>query len=67
MAKTLIQLKNGLRVKYLVKPKKHYLFIGSRQIRINSEWQRGFKTQEEAELIGNKLTNTCQFIDLWSS
>lgn len=55
MAKTLKQLDNGLRVKYLVKPKKHFLFWGSMNIRVDGQYHNGFKTQEAAEEFGNLL------------
>ena len=52
MAKTLKQLENGIRIKYLVKDKKYFLFWGSQQCVINGKYQDGFKTQEDAEKIG---------------
>ena len=55
MARTLIQLKNGLRVKHLVKPKKYFLFMGNQQIRIDSQWQRGVDTFDEAVTLGNSF------------
>ena len=55
MAKTLKLLDNGLRVKYLVKEKRYYLFFGSRQCKIDCEYQRGFYSQEAAEIAGKSL------------
>lgn len=55
MAKTLKMLQNGLRIKYLVHPKKYYIFWGSQQCTINGKYQDGFKTIDEAEDIGNTL------------
>ena len=56
MAKTLVKLENKLRVKYLVKPKKYYLFYGNQQITIKGNYQDGFKTKDEAIEVGSKLT-----------
>ena len=55
MAKTLKQLENGIRIKFLVKAKKYFLFWGSQQCVIDGKYQDGFKTEEEAEKKGNIL------------
>jgi len=55
MAVTLKQLSNGIRVKYLVKDKRFFLFWGSQQCVIDGEYQNGFSTQEDAEAKGNSL------------
>lgn len=53
MAKTLKQLQNGIRVNYLIKEKKYFLFFGSQQCTINNNYQDGFNTQQDAEIYGN--------------
>lgn len=55
MAKTLKLLENGIRIKYLVREKKYFLFWGTSQCLINSKYQNGFKTFEDAEMIGKTL------------
>jgi len=54
MAKTLIQLENGLRVKYIVNEKAFMLFKGSANCYINGGYKK-FSTQKEAEKFGNRL------------
>ena len=44
MAKTIEQLENKLRIKFLVHQKKYYLFFGSMCVIINNEYQLGFNT-----------------------
>jgi hypothetical protein len=55
MAKTLVQLTNGLRVKYLVRPKRFFLFNGSACVKIDNRYQTGFDTQADAERRGSEL------------
>ena len=64
MAKTLEQLSNKLRIKYIVKAKKYYLYYGSMQIRIDNKYQKGFKTLEEAKSVGIRLKQSI-FKDMW--
>ena len=54
MAKTLVQLANGLRVKYIVKEKAFMLFNGAANCFINGDYKK-FETQQECEDFGNKL------------
>lgn len=56
MAKALERLPNGLLVKYLVRPKKYFLFAGSYNIKINGEWQAGFGTQQDCAKVGRSLS-----------
>ena len=58
MAKTIEQLENKLRIKFLVHQKKYYLFFGSMCVLINNEYQLGFNTFEECKSIGIKLKPT---------
>ena len=66
MAKTLEQLPNKLRIKYIVKAKKYYLYYGSTQIRIDNKYQRGFKNIDEAKSVGIELKQS-NFKDMWDS
>jgi hypothetical protein len=59
MAKTLIKLDNGLRIKYLVKPKKYFLFRGSAQIMIDNEYPIGFDSVDEAISMSNTFIANC--------
>jgi len=64
MAKTLEQLSNKLRIRYVVKAKKYYLYFGSTQIRIDGEYQKGFNSHNEAKKVGLKL-EMGMFKDSW--
>ena len=55
MAKTIELLPNKIRIKYLVKEKKYYLFYGSQQCMIDSEYQNGFNSFEDAKQKGLNL------------
>jgi len=54
MAKTLVQLENGVRVKYIIKEEAFMLFLGSANCFINGDYKR-FKTQEDAVRYGSTL------------
>lgn len=56
MAKTLKKLDNGLRIKYLIRQKKYYLFSGQHNITIYGLFTKnGFETFEECEETGKTL------------
>lgn len=65
MAKTIVQLKNGLRVKYIVNAKKYYLYTGSMAILIDGEYQNGFKSEQEAVSLGNSLSKDGMYERHW--
>lgn len=56
MAKTLVELENKLRVKYLIKPKKYYLFFGNQHPYINGEFHNVFESEASAVEFGIGLT-----------
>lgn len=58
MAKTLKQLENKLRIKYIIRAKRYYLLFGNEHIVINGEYSNGFDSIELAEACGNKLIPT---------
>ena len=58
MAKTIYQLPNGLRVKYIKKPEKYYLYEGNHQISIDDEYQKGFEKFWKAIIYGDMLIKT---------
>lgn len=58
MAKTIKQLENKLRIKYLIKDEKYFLMFGSMHPLINGKHHLGFETIEEAEIFGNSLYTT---------
>ena len=55
MAKTLKQLSNRIRIKYLKKDNKYFLFFGSSHILIKGEYLEGFESIEDAEKFGISL------------
>ena len=58
MAKTIEQLDNKLRIKFLVNERKYYLFFGSGHIKINDEYCPGYETFDECKKVGIKLKPT---------
>jgi len=46
---------NNITVKFLIKPKKYYLFNGNHQIVINNEHQKGGDSLEEAITLSKIL------------
>ena len=58
MAKTIEQLENNLRIKFLIKERKYYLFFGSGRIIINGEYCQGYDTLAECKKIGVELKPT---------
>lgn len=55
MAKTLKLLNNKIRIKYLVRYKRYFLFYGNSQIMVNGYYPGSFETFEIAEEYGNTL------------
>ena len=66
MAKTIKKLKNGLRIKFLKREARYFLFVANRQIMINNEYQKGYMTLETCEASGKLLQQSGQFLHLWA-
>jgi hypothetical protein len=49
MAKAIKRYKNGLSIRFLKKPNKYFITFGVDHIKIEGEYNSGFKTFDEAE------------------
>ena len=58
MAKTIMKLPNEIRVKYLKRPQKYFLFWGNNQVLINNKRQAGFDDFQDAVEKGERLCKT---------
>ena len=53
MAKTLYKTNKGLRVKYIIKAKKYFIYYGAECISIDGKYQKGYKYLSNAVLKAN--------------
>ena len=56
MPRTLRKLPNGLSIKWQPKKKKYYLYYKDWMIKINGQYQKGWKFMDEIVTAGQKLT-----------